>query len=106
MNANNLYYRLADIVARYGDVTSYQIGDCMQDAQTLYFAEVHANTTGEVQTLYFGVRATGTVLLYDAPDVLDMMIDFNRACMPHDWFMLQFDPNDGVGWFEPVRVNL
>lgn len=105
MVLTNLLYRLAHIVCEYGDVTAYQISDCMHDAQLLERIETYADTMQETQTLYFGIRHTGTVLLYDAPNVFDMMRDFNLRCCIHDWYRLYYDPADGY-WYEPVRVRL
>lgn len=105
MILNNLLYRLAEVVAGYGEVTFYQIGDCMQDVITLEHTQSYADAVHEPQRLYFGVRPTGTALLYDAPNVYDMMRDFNRACHVHDWYELRYDPDDGF-WFEPVKVAL
>ena len=104
MVLTNLLYRLAHIVCEYGDVTAYQISDCMHDAQLLEHTETYADTMQEPETLYFGIRHTGTVLLYDAPDVFNMMRDFNRACCTHDWYRLYYDPIDGY-WHEPVKIE-
>lgn len=105
MVLTNLLYRLAHIVCEYGDVTVYQITDCMHDAQLLEHTETYADTRQEPQTLYFGIQHTGTVLLYDAPNVVDMMRVTSICAAVHDWYRLYYDPADGY-WYEPVRVEL
>lgn len=105
MVLNNLLNRLAHLVSEYGDVTAYQISDCMYDARLLDHTEIYADTTQEPETLYFGIRHTGTVLLYDAPNVIEIMRDFNLNCCIHDWYRLYYDPADGY-WYEPVKVEL
>lgn len=105
MVLTNLFYRLAHLVSDRGDVTDYQISDCMHVAQLLDHTEKYADVMHEPETLYFGIRPTGIVLLYDAPNVFDIMRDFNSRCCLHDWYRLYYDPVDGY-WYEPVKVEL
>lgn len=105
MVLTNLLCRLARLVCDYGDVNPYKLSDCMSNALLLEHTEDYADTMQETQTLYFGIRPSATVLLYDAPNVFDTMRDFNLHCCIHDWYRLYYDPADGY-WYEPVKIEL
>lgn len=106
MNTEQLCYRLAEKVMNYGEPTSYQLGDLMQDAIQLAFVEKCAKDetlSDGYNCLYFGIRPTGTVLLYQTPGVSNIIRDYDRAITPHEWWRLEFDRDCG-GWMDPVRV--
>lgn len=101
-----LAYDLADIVTRYGDVCRYQMGDTMCDLVRLYDAQHDADVSGKCQTLYFGIRPTGTALLCDAPNVFGTMRQMDHVCGAHEWYELRYYTDELLGWCEPVRVRL